>query len=333
MVLCIEFLELLCDLYEYNIENVDDSLENELNNILKQYDSPPKRRRNENDNIMKWIVTIRKFIVFIKDNMDNKNEMDQNRLETWNKDITDELNELKVKNHLGETIFGVFSGIYNHFTDSQDNTEEDDSSDNTNDSDSSDSELLELKEGKKHLIELILKELKAKDSIVEWKYQSFKIDGNSEHDNNKNQELFRIKTLLKETQTKDIVDLLLGFQQQPNQQQPNRQMNNNKNVNTIIDYFKNGDKNDILKILCQMIENKKMDKLPEYKKFLLNNNDKNEIDSEEIDGNKINRIIDFFNNTENNEIIDNVFNMIENIDIDNNINIMENENNENDINK
>ena len=101
--------------------------------------------------------------------------------------------------------------------------------------------------------------------------------------------------------------MLLGLKKQ---QQPQQQEQSNNNIDIVIEYF--GDNGDILKILCYMIKNNQMDKFLKYKNFLLDKNDMNEIDSEEIDNDKRNMIIDFFNNTENNEIIENVFNMIEN---------------------
>ena len=176
------------------------------------------------------------------------------------------------------------------------------------------------------------------DFIVEWKQQLFYQFNKNKHRNsdNKKQELNIIKAILQDGQTDNIIDLFVGLkekkQQQPQQQeQPNRQSNNN--IDIVVEYFGNNDNGDTLKILCHMIKNNQINKLLKYKNFLLDKNDKNEIDdSEQIDIDKVNMIIDCLNNTDNVEMIENIFDMIGNDSNENkNDNIenpeIENENN------
>ena len=113
MEICIEFLELLCDLYTFNIENENDNLSNELNNILTQYGQKKYGNKNQHNNVMKWIETIRKFIAFIKDNINNT--IDQLTLDMLMNNITNEINEMEVDNKLVSTIYYLICTIYNYF--------------------------------------------------------------------------------------------------------------------------------------------------------------------------------------------------------------------------
>ena len=69
----IEFWQ-LCDLHEFNIENENDNLENELNDIFTA---------NENKNEVDWFGT-KYYYTFIKDNINNSNEINENDSKTLN---------------------------------------------------------------------------------------------------------------------------------------------------------------------------------------------------------------------------------------------------------
>ena len=111
--LCVELLELLCDLYEFNIENEKDNLENELDSILRKY-GERKYKKNKDNNLMKWINAIRKLIDSIKDNIDN--EMGEDKLNTLMNNVTKEINDMQAENRLVATIYGLIYDIIDERT-------------------------------------------------------------------------------------------------------------------------------------------------------------------------------------------------------------------------
>ena len=74
---------------------------------------------------MKWIGLVQNFITFIKDNINNHNEINQNDLKTLMDNITTEISEMKVENKLVETVYCLNVDIYNHFfSDSGENSDD-----------------------------------------------------------------------------------------------------------------------------------------------------------------------------------------------------------------